>query len=166
MIILWSLAVAGATILVHSVICSLPGPGGTVARFIAVAALAAAVFAAFAIHAFGFTANTVSGLLVFAFCCELYLFLITLSFASVSANVLTRLLDGPLTTSALGRIYSGASMSASRVERLKRAELVTETEAGLTLSRRGRAIVSLMSAMRRLFGHEPTRERAHPTATG
>lgn len=158
MIILIALAAAVSAVAVHLALSRLPGPGGTVARFLAVAAVVGGILAAALSYKIGLTAETVSAVLVYAFCCELYLFLITLSLASVSANILTNLLAGPVTAADFDRVYSSARMSKHRVERIKLARLVEERQARLHLTGRGRIIVAAMIGLRRLFGHG----RAHP----
>jgi hypothetical protein len=148
-----------ATVAFHVALCRLPGLRGPVTLF-AVAALTGGVcLAAVLGQIWGMTAESVGALLAFAFGCELYLFLVTLSFASVSANILTRLLSGQVAASQLDAAYSGEGMSEQRVDRLKLSGLVEDRQGRLILTKRGAIIVGTIVRLRRLFGHEPRTTR-------
>ena len=89
--------------------------------------------------------DVINGLLIYFFGCELYLFLITLCFASISANILARLKSGPALIAELNDRYSGATMSSLRVQRIQQSNLARKKNRILSLTTKGRIVVIIAS---------------------
>ncbi len=113
-----------SAVLLHAAIMRLPLPLGSVAAFVAVASAGALGLAAALFGGFGVTAETLAALLIYAFGCELYLFLSTFSLASISSNILAELRRQSLTQDELARRYASERMARLRIERLLAAGLV------------------------------------------
>ena len=91
--------------------------------------------------------------LIYAFGCELYLFLSTFSLASISSNILAELRLGPLTEGELARRYASERMVRLRIERLLAAGLMVEADGAFQLTPKGAHLVGIFERLRALFGH-------------
>ena len=110
------------------------------------------------LKAVGVTADLTAGLLVFALGCELYLFLSTLSLASISSNILAFLREKPATEGELAARYSGWRMAEIRVERLLAGDFIAPDGDRLRLTPRGRKTARTFHRLRSFFRHRPLRQ--------
>src|SRR6266508_4072076 len=81
----------------HALLCRLPLSGNPVLKFVCVGAVVGLGMAAHAFMQFGLAPETWTALIVYAFACELYVFLFTMVSSSVSASLLLTLKGGSLT---------------------------------------------------------------------
>jgi hypothetical protein len=154
MILLITTAALAATLVGHALVSRVLVASGRVLTFFGVSGLIGALLAAGLIWTHGLTAETISSLLLYSFGCELYLFLVTFTLSSISANILTKLLGGPIALSDIETGYSGLGMAAQRADRIEQAGLAEDRKGLLHLTNCGRTLVAIISALRNLFGHD------------
>lgn len=123
--------------------------------FLIVAIAVAVVFLCLLVMEYGYVApQTWAGILVFFLLCELYLFLVTLAMASVTANCLIRLARTQNADTKLEALYNSPNMVAIRIERLKTINLIRETSSGLiSLTLAGKRTLQICSRVRSFFNH-------------
>lgn len=99
-----------------------------------------------------FSAETFSFALVYAFLCELYLFLFSSALTSISMNLLVRLLERPLAEEDLARIYDSRRMVDSRLERLRATGLLSRQASGeYRATAHGQRLHGALEALARFF---------------
>jgi len=94
----------------------------------------------------------VAGLALYAFVCELYVFVFTLSLYSVSANLLARLRDGELTAKQIHSTYGSVRMVEIRIARLVEKNLLTRDGNRLRITASGRLLVDAFLRLGAAFG--------------
>jgi hypothetical protein len=143
------MAVAG-----HAGLCRASMPLNVVTRFLIAGGLAGACLLWWLLGRYGMTApQTWAGALVYAFCCELYIFLFTFAMSSVTANLVGRLSRCNMTDADIEQLYDSRHMVATRLDRLVAVGLIDEGPAGLRLTTEGARLVRIFWQLRRLFGH-------------
>jgi hypothetical protein len=143
------LAMAG-----HAVLCRASLASDVVTRFLIAGGLVGACLVWWLIGHYGLTApQTWAAALVYAFCCELYIFLFTFAMSSITANLLGRLSRGCMTDADIEQLYDSRHMVATRLDRLMAVGLIEETPAGLRLTAKGTRMVRTFRHLRQLFGH-------------
>jgi len=148
---LLALAVA---VLGHAGLCRAPLSSGVVTRFVIVGSLVGACLVSWLLGRYGTAApQTWAGALVFAFGCELYLFLFTLVMSSVSSNLLSNLARRDMTDMDIARLYDSRKMVGARLDRLVAAGLLTEQPNGLQLTAEGARMVRAFGRLRGFFRH-------------
>jgi hypothetical protein len=95
--------------------------------------------------------DAVSVLLIYVFGLQLYLFLFTLSLASVGSNILAMLANGPLTRDAINARYDERYMVSLRVDRLLDSDMIMDAPRGLELTPSARTILPLLDAAANFF---------------
>jgi hypothetical protein len=147
------IAVAG-----HGVLSRASLPLNGVTRFLIGGGLVGAGLVWWLIGHYGLTApQTWAAALVYAFCCELYIFLFTFAMSSVTANLLGRLSRGGMTDGDIEQLYDSRHMVATRLDRMIAVGLIKETPSGLRLTAKGTRMVRIFHQLRQLFGHpQPT----------
>jgi hypothetical protein len=126
----------------------------TATRFVVVGGLIGIGQAVYQIRRGEPTGESLAALLLYAFLCELHLFLVTLARNSVSGTLLLLLWSGPIAPGEIGRRLAGASMVSFRIEGLVGIGLLRRTALGHVPTRKGVALISLFAALRRFFGQE------------
>jgi hypothetical protein len=149
-----ALLLFAADVLLHAIVCRLPIPLNIVLRFAVVGgAIGIAwiwwLYSTYGIHEPQFWA----GVLIYAFCCELYIFLFTLVIGSISANLLVSLSSHQMSTAEIDRHYDSGKMVAARIERLISVGFISETAAGLVITRKGKRTVRIFNLLRGFFRH-------------
>lgn len=94
-----------------------------------------------------------SAVVSYAFVCELYVFLFTFVGSSVSARLILKLREGPLSDEAIASINDSAGMVDRRLQRLRAVGLLTPDGDGDRVSPRGRRLVRAFRVLQRFFGH-------------
>jgi hypothetical protein len=146
----------GAVLLAHSIVCRVNLKLNRVASFVVVALLVAVpMVAALARRYELVSAEFIAALLLFAFACELYIFLFTMTISSISANVLVQLARKPMSLEETMSRYDSRSMVRMRLERLVRSGFLELDAAGnrLSASSKGVRFTKAFSALRQLFHH-------------
>jgi hypothetical protein len=147
------IAVAG-----HAGLCRAPIPFNGVTRFLMSGGLVGALLVWWLVDRYGMTApQTWAAALVYAFCCELYIFLFTFAMSSITANLIGRLSRSDMTDADIEQLYDSRRMVATRLDRLVTVGLVDEGPTGLQLTAEGGRLVRIFGLLRGLFRHpQPT----------
>ncbi|MBY0527544.1 MAG: hypothetical protein K2R98_29375 [Gemmataceae bacterium] len=147
--ILWVVAYLAAAIVGHAIAMRLSGRGDSVTRFAMVGGF---IGLGLSVHALFFDSLPCGGaaLVVYAFACELYVFLFTLVGTSVSVGILLKLANGPHSRSEIAALYDAPSMVRGRVERMRAVGLLGKD--GFPSSQ-GKRLVALFLTLKRIFRH-------------
>ena len=142
----------------HAGFCRASVPLNVVTRFLLVGGLVAVCLVWWLFNRYGATApQTWAGALVYAFCCELYVFLFTFAMSSITANLLAKLLRSDMTDTDIEQLYDSRHMVATRLDRLVAVGLIDERPTGLRLTTEGTRMVRTFRWLRGLFRHpQPT----------
>lgn len=149
----WVLVYFAAAMAGHAVACRLPLSGNIVAKFLAVGSILGLIMGGHMVLVSGVAFESLTALLVYAFVCEVYIFLFTLVISSVSASLLVTLNGGGLTDAEIDRRYSNTSMVERRIEQLLAVDLLGMSASGYMLTARGRQLSSMCESLRRFFRH-------------
>jgi hypothetical protein len=102
-----------------------------------------------------YSANiALSGTLLYAFLCELFIFSFTFIYSSVSANLLMRLGHRPMGRAEIDSLYDDRDMTRQRIDGLIHSALVEEAEMTLRITAKGKVLARVFDNARRLFAHE------------
>jgi hypothetical protein len=138
----------------HAALCRAPISPNGVTRFLLVGGLVGICLVGWLISRYDMTApQTWAAAALYAFGCELYVFLFTFAMSSVTANLLGRLSRHDMTDADIEQLYNSRHMVATRLDRLVAVGLVEERPAGLRLSPEGSRMVHIFQQLRRLFRH-------------
>jgi hypothetical protein len=141
-------------VIAHAAFCRTPAPLNVVTRFLLTGGLVGAGLVLWLLNRYGMTApQTGAGAAVYAFSCELYVFLFTFAMSSVTANLVASLSWRDLTDAEIEQLYDSRSMVATRLDRLIAVGLVEEQPKGLRLTADGARLVRTFGRLRDLFGH-------------
>ena len=146
-----------ATLLLHGAICRLVPERNRVIVFVLTGGVLG-ISLVVTLHLYFERASQVlAGTVMYAFCCEMYIFLFASTLTSISANLLLRLSERSMTYEEVTRVYDSAEMVKQRVERMLATDLVLSTECGSVLTHKGRLLLGLLQGLRRFF-HPTLRE--------
>lgn len=147
----------GFAVLAHAGLSRVQLPLNVVLRLLIVGGIIGVGLAWGLLENYGIAApQTWAGLLIYGFCCELYVFLFTLAMSSVSANLLVNLLQRKMTSSDIERLYDSRQMVEARLDRLIGAGLLAETSNRLRPTPKGVRMVRIFSRLRAFFRHLPS----------
>jgi hypothetical protein len=123
-------------------------------RFLITGGLVGAFLVWWLVGRYGIAApQTWAAALLYAFCCELYIFLFTFAMSSITANLVARLSRCDMTDMDIEQLYDSRHMVATRLDRLIAVGLVTEHTGELRLTAEGRRMVRTFRRLRRFFRH-------------
>jgi hypothetical protein len=140
-------------VLLHAIWCRFPPDLSSVPKMVIVGALVGMALTGHLLLAFGLTTATLAGVLVYGLAIELYLFMSTLIFSSVSAIWLRRLRRGRARVDTMRESYSPTWMVDSRLERLHKSGLVAEGADRLQVTAKGLRMILTFGRLRAFFGH-------------
>jgi hypothetical protein len=141
-------------VLFHAAVGRLPLIPNSVLRFLATGGLVGLVLLVLLATRDGlFSPAFATGILIYAFLSELYIFLFTFTLSSVSANLLARLQRRPLMPEEVAELYSGRNMTAARIARMVDSGFLASGQVGLELTAAGERTVRSYERLRRLFRH-------------
>lgn len=106
-----------------------------------------------------FSIETAASALLYAFLCELYLFLFTFALASISANLLQHMSIRSLSASEIDAIYDSRKMVLNRYNRLISNGLIVMDSAGIegegfVISPKGLKLLNSLNFLRKIFKHD------------
>jgi len=153
MSILLAIAAFVLTVLLHGPAIRLSLSMNSVARYLLIGFPIGILLVVGAFASFGVTIRAFAAILLYAFLCELYMFIFTLAFSSVSATMLVMLRRGPVQTTALASAYDPRDMVKLRLERLLRIGFVVRDGERLVVTQKGMRYHRIFSSLRRFFGH-------------
>lgn len=144
-----------AALVLHAVVCRLPISFDRVLRFIVVG-FVLGIFLAWALaNSAGFLSiEMLAGLLLYAFLCELYIFLFTMTISSISSNILVRLFYGPMSINEIGEKYNSLAMVDARIQRLVDTGFLKRTDNNIGITSKGMRLVKILSRLRIFFKHD------------
>lgn len=148
MTLTWVLVYLAAAIAGHALLARLPTRGHSVARFVGVGGGVGLLFSLHLFVSAGATTATFAALAVYAFACELYIFLFTLVGSSIGVKLLLALRGGPLSSERLDALCAPAGMVERRLERMRAVGLLDATD---VVSAKGRRLVRVFRALRQFF---------------
>src|SRR5262245_47184982 len=98
----------------HAGLCRASMPLNVVARFLITGGLVGAFLVWWLVGRYGITApQTWAAALLYAFCCELYIFLFTFAMSSITANLVARLSRCDMTDRDIEQLYDSRHMVAT-----------------------------------------------------
>lgn len=130
----------------------LPGFGRPVTLFVFIGGFIGLLFAWLGLRFYGLDPIVGSSLLVYAFACELYIFLFTLASSSVSVRVLAELAKKPLHPDSIAAYYQTDAMVERRLAQLRTSGLIKNGSGTVALTPRGRLLVWAFKRLRAIFG--------------
>jgi hypothetical protein len=106
-----------------------------------------------------FSIETAASALLYAFLCELYLFLFTFALASISANLLQHMSIKSLSANEIEAIYDSRKMVLNRYNRLISNGLIIMDSAGIEgegfiISPKGLKLLNSLIFLRTIFKHD------------
>lgn len=145
-----------AALLGHALLSRMQMPPNIVLRFLLAGSVVGVGLVWWLYDKYGIAAPQMwGGLLLYAFCCELYVFLFTLVISSISANLLINLFLRDMTDADIADLYDSRHMVAARLDRLVSVGLLDESSEGLKLTKKGVQTVRIANRMKRFFRHPP-----------
>ena len=160
-----SVAAFVTSILVHAAAVRLVPRAGAVPAFVAVGGAIGVALIGYCALSYGSAPPTLAATLVYAFACELYIFLFTLVGNSVSFGLLTKLASHPLRPDEIAAFYRAEAMITRRFEQLAANDFITTGADGVKLTARGKRVVRIFSLLHAVFGR-PNRWTAKMTDEG
>ena len=160
-----SVAAFVTSILVHAAAVRLVPRAGAVPAFVAVGGAIGVALIGYCALSYGSAPPTLAATLVYAFACELYIFLFTLVGNSVSFGLLTKLASHPLRPDEIAAFYRAEAMITRRFEQLAANDFITTGADGVKLTARGKRAVRVFSLLHAVFGR-PNRWTAKMTDEG
>jgi hypothetical protein len=146
----------GVAVLAHALYVRLAPNSNRLFSFLAIGTLVGLRALAYIARHFSIvSAETLAAALLYAFLCELYIFLFSSSLTSISMNILIRLLFKPIPTKELEQDYSGEAMVRIRIERLLGTNMLERVtpESIPTLTARGQGFLDSVGKLRKFFRH-------------
>jgi DNA-binding HxlR family transcriptional regulator len=148
-------------VITHALLSRAQSGVGTVRRFFLIGLGYGIILVLWAILS---GAYSIASVLVYAFGCELYIFVFTLAANSVSLGIVVRLLDGPAPISELSVVYSTVNMVERRLMQLEASGLISRSVVGWQISPKGVTIVRAFGRLRKFFRQTRDESRIHPCA--
>lgn len=138
----------------HAVFCRLNVELDRVIRFLIVGTAGALLLLWALLDRYNLlSAEVVAGLLVYAFACELYIFLFTMTISSISSNILVQLAHRDMQVKEVAADYDSAAMVRRRLERLKNTGFLLVDGERVSLPAKGTRLVRAFRALRAFFRH-------------
>jgi DNA-binding HxlR family transcriptional regulator len=153
MVILWAVPYFVAAVAGHALLTRTALPANAVVKFLCVGGPLGLGLAlhVLALHGVGLAA--LATLAVYAFACELYIFLFTLVGSSVSVRLLLALRAGDRSGADIDALYGSAGMVTRRLERLAAVGLLVRDGRAVRVLPRGRRLVRVFAALKHFFRH-------------
>jgi hypothetical protein len=157
----WALPYLVGSIVLHAFTTRLQW-GNPITKFLAVGGAGGVALMCHMSWLCGASLATLAALSVYAFVCELYLFVFTLVAGSVSARLLQLLWERDLTMAQIQGLYDTTSMVTRRVDHLVAAGLLEPDGSGYRVTAKGRRVVTVFLSVKGFFRHdqEPPQRRA------
>jgi hypothetical protein len=151
--IILSLATFGVVCVLHSTACHLGWSWNRVISFLLLGCPSGILLAMGLWSLAQPRTQILSGLLIYALACELYIFLFTLTLSSVSANLLLALRRQALTVAEIEKLYDSRKMVDQRLARLEALRLLRRTEDRLLPTPAGLKAKARWLSLRKIFRH-------------
>lgn len=99
------------------------------------------------------TDPALAGVLLYAFLCELWMFVFSSTFSSVSTSLLWHLNVRPMRRDEIDRLYDNREMIQRRIRWLSIIQAAVEKDGRLIPTEKGRKLAGLFDVLRAFFGH-------------
>lgn len=153
-IVFWAFIYLFLAIGAHALLSRLKFVANSVIRFVLTGGILGLVLSVHMCAIYGLTLSSLASLVLYAFVCELYIFLFTLVMSGISARLLIILLTNPLTLEELEAVYNTTGMVEWRLKRLLLEGLLERGENQWRLSKKGLWLMQFFVSLKRFFGHE------------
>lgn len=97
--------------------------------------------------------GAIAGTLLYAFLCELWMFILSVTFSSVAASLLMHLRMRPIALDDINRLFDDRVMIQNRIGWLTNIGAAVLHDGTLTATGAGKKLASLFNAFRSFFGH-------------
>lgn len=97
--------------------------------------------------------RAVTGVLLYGLICEIWMFIVSSSFSSISANLLLHLRGGAMHSADINRLYDNRAMIGQRVQWLSHIGAAVEINGQMVPTDRGRSIAAAFNRVQRFFDH-------------
>ncbi len=144
-----------AAFLGHALLCRSCLPGNSVVKFLASGTAAGLGLIFHESRFIGANEKMLSTALMYAFICEVYIFLFTFVKTSISASLLFVLRSHALSEQQIERLYPKESMVSRRMEKLFEEGLLESKDDRSVLTTKGQRVVKIFRALQSFFGHRP-----------
>ena len=143
-----------AAVAEHAILCRLVRPINVVVGFLLSGVLMGMILISHEVVLYGLAIETWTAVFIYAFMCELYIFMITFIRSSVSVSVLLLLRKKTANMAELDRDCNSSSMVNTRLEKLCQIGLLDRSTPGYILTKKGNGIVAVLKVVRRFFSHK------------
>jgi hypothetical protein len=97
--------------------------------------------------------RSISGVLLYAFLCEFWMFMLSVTFSSVAAKMMMHLRLRPMSLVEINQLFDNRAMIQSRIAWLADVGAAIRHDDHLVASGGGQRLVKLFEAFRSFFGH-------------
>jgi hypothetical protein len=149
----WALVSFAGALTAHAGLCRSQLPMSGAAKFAVAGVVFGLALGWQLAPRYGSALETWAGLLLFAFACELYVFLFTFVGSSVSVSLLLQLRKGGLAQPEIDRDYASEEMVARRLKRLVSGGFLSAAPSGYLATSKGRLVLLVFDALGRFFRH-------------
>ncbi|MDX2097257.1 MAG: hypothetical protein SFW36_05730 [Leptolyngbyaceae cyanobacterium bins.59] len=153
--IVWVVGSFVGAVLGHALACRLPLPGNILFRFLVVGGGIGLILASLLWQTYGFGLETWAALLLYAFICELYIFVFTFVASSVSVSLLMILDRQSFKLDEIDQYYSSEGMVEGRLEKLLKVGLITSSPSGYVLTLKSQVLTAIFDPLRQFFKRAP-----------
>ena len=153
---MWAARVLGSFFImlaVHALLCRIAIPGNSVIKFFCAGFLAGLGLIVQLVRYYGCDVRILSPVFLYAFICEVYVFLFTFVGTSVSASLLFSLKEKPLSLDQIEKVYSSHGMVEQRIQKLIQEGLLGSSSAGRVVTKKGQRVLSAFRTLQSFFGH-------------
>jgi hypothetical protein len=150
-----SIAFLAAAIVAHAVARRIASGFSSIVSFLVVGSLVGAGLVVFVFDRWGTDIASWSAILVYAFACEVYMFLFTSVGGSISASLLYQLRAGVLSSAEVDRQIGGRAMVERRLAKMSSTNLLAKTEHGYSGTMAGARLLWLYRHIRNFFWRPP-----------
>lgn len=140
----------GVALTAHALACRLFPERNRVILFLLAGGIVGMIMTVVLYLNYGWLPQAFAGVVVYAFCCELYIFLFASTLTSISANLLLRLSKGGMTHDEIARVYDSSDMVKQRVARMISTGLILVSEDS-ALTYKGHLLLRVLQSLRRFF---------------
>jgi hypothetical protein len=95
-----------------------------------------------------------SAILIYAFLCELHIFIFTFAYSSISANLLVQLRRQAMDIDQIDNLYADDAMVRERIDVLQQNGFIDSSGDHIATTAKGRRFTAIFNAARQFFGHQ------------
>lgn len=158
---LWEAVTGWMTVVVlHAVLCRLPIKANIVAKFLMAGIPLGLLLAYRQLDHTGLSVKSMAGLTLYAFICELYIFIFASVPASISISLLRTLHKKVMTQDEINQCLESRALFEWRLSGLEREGLLEKTSSVCRVTVKGKRLAGFFRALQKFFGHSRAPELA------